>query len=67
MTDDVVKAVAIINGLVLTGASALCLIPITPLPLDIALGVVAASAFGVSAWLAQFTIRAVRADKEINS
>lgn len=68
MTDDILKAVAIVNGLTLTGASALSLMPLTPLPLDVALCGVAASTFSVAGWLALYTTRAVsRAIKETHS
>ncbi|MYL98426.1 hypothetical protein GR702_11690 [Novosphingobium sp. FGD1] len=60
MTNDVLKALAIGNVLVLTGTSAISLMDLTPLPLDCALGIVAASTFGVAGWLALFTISNIR-------
>ncbi|MBB4859450.1 hypothetical protein HNO88_002779 [Novosphingobium chloroacetimidivorans] len=59
MTNDVLRAIAYANGLVLTGCTAVALMPLVPLPLDVALGTVAASTFSVTGWLAAFTARAV--------
>lgn len=64
MTNDVLKALAYFNGLVLTGATAISLMTLMPLALDIALGLVAASTFAVAGWLAAFTVRAIRGDDE---
>lgn len=64
MGNDVLKALAYFNGLVIAGASAISLTTLTPLAVDIALGLVAASTFAVAGWLAAFTVRAVRGDDE---
>ncbi len=56
MTDDALKAFGIGNGLLLIGSSAISLMDLTPLPLDFALGILAASTYAVAGWLAIFTI-----------
>lgn len=61
MVNDILRAVAIANGLVILGASALSIMSLTPPPLDVALGIVAASTFAITGWLATFTIKAVQA------
>lgn len=59
MTNDVLRALAIGNGLIITAGSAISLMSFVPLPLDVAFGTVAASTLTVTGWLAAFTIRAI--------
>jgi hypothetical protein len=59
MANDILCALAIGNALIITAGTAISLMPFVPLPLDIALGTVAASTLTVTGWLATFTSRAL--------
>lgn len=59
MANDVLRALAIANGLMLAAGAAISLMPFVPLPLDVALGAVAASTLSVTGWLAAFTTRVI--------
>jgi len=65
VTNDIIKAVAIVNGLVFGAAGFLSLMPFVPLALDIACAITATSMGGIAAWLSVFTVSAVRKARKV--
>ncbi|WP_334185103.1 hypothetical protein [Novosphingobium sp.] len=64
MTNDIIKAVSIVNGLVFGAAGFLSLMPIVPIALDVACALTATSMLTIAGWTTAFTIGAVRKSRK---
>ncbi len=60
MTNDVLKAVGIVNVMIFGAAGFVSLMPFVPLALDVACAITATSMLTIAGWLTAFTVSAVR-------
>lgn len=65
MTNDILKAVAIVNVLCLGAGTFLSLMPFVPLALDVACAITATSMLTIAGWLSAFTVSAVRKARKV--